>query len=98
MLTSAVDLKEVTVQLGGVEVVHNLSVTIGRGEWVALVGPNGAGKTTILRAIAHLVPFAGSIVIDGRDAPRRTRREVALSVALVPQSPQIPGEMTVAEY
>ena len=43
-----------------------VDATVEKGEWVGLIGPNGAGKTTILRAIAGLVPYRGSIVVQGR--------------------------------
>ena len=97
-MNACLGLHEMSVTLGGTRVVHNVSATIERGEWVALVGPNGAGKTTILRAIARLVPFEGSIVLEGRDVASSARREIARSIALVPQRPQTPPELTVAEY
>jgi cobalamin transport system ATP-binding protein len=97
-LSAAVELKDVSVRLGAARVVHEVSATIARGEWVGLIGPNGAGKTTILRALAGLVPFAGRVALDERPLGSGTRRELAGRVALVPQSPQIPAELTVAEY
>jgi iron complex transport system ATP-binding protein len=95
---SAVEVKGVSVRLGAARVVHEVSATIARGEWVGLIGPNGAGKTTILRALAGLLPFAGEVLLDGRPLASGTRREIARRVALVPQSPLMPAELTVAEY
>jgi ABC-type Fe3+/spermidine/putrescine transport system ATPase subunit len=47
--------------------VHNLSLTIGRGEFFTLLGPSGCGKTTTLRMIAGLLqPDVGEILFDGR--------------------------------
>ena len=63
---SAIELTDVTVVLGGRPVVDRVDLTFDEGEWVALIGPNGAGKTTLLRAIARLVPFSGSIELEGR--------------------------------
>jgi iron complex transport system ATP-binding protein len=97
-LSAVVELKAVSVRLGAARVVHEVSATIARGEWVGLIGPNGAGKTTILRALAGLLPFAGQVVLDQRPLASETRREVARRVALVPQSPLMPAELTVAEY
>src|SRR5581483_8688678 len=71
---------------------------VARGEWVALIGPNGAGKTTALRALCGLVDYDGSIEIDGRDARSFGRRELARRLALVPQIPETPPGLTVAEY
>ena len=97
-MSAAVDVREVTVTLGGARVVRDVSTTIERGEWVALIGPNGAGKTTILRALAGLVSFAGQILVESRAVAASTRREIARLIALVPQHPQTPPELTVAEY
>ena len=93
-----IELRDVSVTLGGNRVVGGLSATVELGEWVALLGPNGAGKTTLLRAIAGLVRYAGSIVVEGTSIADGTRREISQRLALVPQQPQIPQELTVAEY
>jgi iron complex transport system ATP-binding protein len=95
---SAAELKDLSVRLGAAHVVHEVSATIARGEWVGLIGPNGAGKTTILRALAGLVRFDGKVALDERPLGSGTRREIACRVALVPQSPRMPAELTVAEY
>ncbi len=97
-MSAAVEVREVSVTLGRAAVVREVSATIQRGEWVALIGPNGAGKTTILRALAGLVSFAGSILFEGRTVFSSTRRQIARQIALVPQQPQTPPELTVAEY
>jgi iron complex transport system ATP-binding protein len=95
---SAVELRGVTVELGGRPVVDRVDATIADGEWVALIGPNGAGKTTLLRALARLVPFAGEIAIGGRPLGELGRGELARLVAVVPQEPSTPPWMTVGEY
>jgi iron complex transport system ATP-binding protein len=91
-------LRDVSVRLGGAIVVSELSADVADGEWVALIGPNGAGKTTILRAVAGLVAHAGSILVGGLRVASAGRRELARRIALVPQLPQRPAELTVAEY
>ena len=95
---TAVQIERLSVTLGRAEVVRGVGAAVEHGEWVALIGPNGAGKTTILRAIAGLVPFAGSVRLDGRAVGSSTRRQIARSVALVPQKPETPPALTVAEY
>jgi iron complex transport system ATP-binding protein len=52
----------------------------------------------LLRAIAGLVPFTGSIRLGGRAATEMPRRELARLVAVVPQEPSTPPWMTVGEY
>jgi len=75
-----------------------VSATVDRGEWVTVIGPNGAGKTTLLRAFAGLLDFAGHVLVEGQDVLSSTRRQLARQIALVPQHPQTPPELTVAEY
>jgi iron complex transport system ATP-binding protein len=87
-----------SVRLGGAEIVRDVSTEVGRGAWVGLIGPNGAGKTTLLRAVAGLLPFSGSVSLAGRSVAQSSRREIALRLALVPQYPQTPPELTVSEY
>src|SRR5690606_1932991 len=51
---------------GPVEALRDISMTIGRGEFLALVGPSGCGKSTLLRCIAGLRPVTGGrIIVDG---------------------------------
>jgi iron complex transport system ATP-binding protein len=91
-------LDSVSVRLDGTPIVREVSTALAAGEWVALIGPNGAGKSTLLRAIAGLVPYTGSVRIAEAPAETLGRREVARRLALVPQSPILPAEMTVSEY
>jgi iron complex transport system ATP-binding protein len=97
-MSPAVEVRELSVTLGGHPAVHGVDATVGAGEWVALIGPNGAGKTTLLRALAGLVSFAGSVTLHERPIRLSTRREVARQVALVAQKPTMPPELTVVEY
>ena len=95
---TALALERVTVELGGRAVVDGVSFSVERGEWVTLIGPNGAGKTTLLRSVAGLIGHRGEIRLDGDPIRRLRRRDVARRVAVVPQSPLLPGGMTVHEY
>jgi cobalamin transport system ATP-binding protein len=93
-----IELRDVSVRFGGVTALHELSLAADAGSWVALIGPNGAGKTSALRALAGLVPFGGEIALDGRDVRSLGRRDLARLLAFVPQKPETPPELTVAEY
>jgi branched-chain amino acid transport system ATP-binding protein len=93
------ELRQVTVAYGGVEVVHGIDLDLDRGESLGLVGPNGAGKSSVLRAICGLVrPSSGEVRFEGRVlngmAPERIAR---LGIALVPEGRHVFKTLTVAE-
>ena len=91
-------LRGVSVVLGGARVLDDVSVSVADGEWVGVLGPNGAGKTTLLRAVAGLVPHEGTIEVGGATVSALKRRQLSQRVALVPQDPLLPRELSVAEY
>jgi iron complex transport system ATP-binding protein len=93
-----IEARDLWVRFGPVAAVRGLSLRVEPGTWTALIGPNGAGKTSALRALAGLVSFEGEVHIDGRDARRLGRRAVSRLVAFVPQKPETPAALTVAEY
>lgn len=83
---SELEVRGATVHVRGRTLLSNVSVSVGRGELVALVGPNGAGKTTLLRAVLGLVRLAsGSITLSGRELGSLSPRERAGAVAWLPQ-------------
>jgi iron complex transport system ATP-binding protein len=88
----------VSVALAGRPVVESVTLSAEPGEWLALIGPNGAGKTTLLRALGGLVSATGTIRMNGRTYGPRQRRALARVIALVPQLPETPPALTVAEY
>ena len=82
-----------------VPVLHQVSVTVGAGQFVSIVGPNGAGKSTLFKAISGTVTaMSGAIRFDGQDllaipASRRPH----LGIAHVPEGRQVFASMTVLE-
>jgi iron complex transport system ATP-binding protein len=93
-----IETRDLWVRFGPVAAVRGLSLRAESGGWTALIGPNGAGKTSALRALAGLVPFDGEVRIEEQNARRLGRRALARLVAFVPQKPETPRELTVAEY
>ena len=95
---TALALRDLSVELGGSQILHSVSGSVDAGEWVTVIGPNGAGKSTLLRAVAGLITSQGAVEIRGDERAALGRRELSRRVALVPQLPELPPSMTVAEY
>jgi len=87
-------VKDLTVRYGEKVVLDSISLEIENGAWSCLVGPNGAGKTTLLKALLGMAQYQGSIKDRGTEVLKNHKR----NVAFVPQHPQIPRGMSVAEY
>ena len=95
---TAVDVRSLSVELGGRSILRDVSLNVPSGGWLGLIGPNGAGKTTILRAIAGLVPSHGELLIGDARGHALRPRERARLVAIVAQRPSLPAAMNVADY
>jgi zinc/manganese transport system ATP-binding protein len=68
---NAIELRDVTLRLGGRDVLAGVSLKIATGEFVGMLGPNGSGKTTLLRAILGLIQASrGSICVFGQPTAR----------------------------
>lgn len=83
---------------GGRPALTEIDVDVRPGEWLAIIGPNGAGKSTLLKAIAGLIPFRGSVAIDGVSITGLRGRARARLIGYAPQTPAMPDGMTVADY
>ena len=90
----SIEIKELTVRYGEKIVLNNISLVIEDGIWSCLVGPNGAGKTTLLKTLLGMAPYQGSIKERNSEIFKSRNR----NVAFVPQQPQIPQGISVAEY
>lgn len=93
------ELNGLSAHFGKKQVLHQMSLSVGEGEVVALIGPNAAGKSTTMRCILGLkATSAGSIAFHGRcmDAlgtPKRVRE----GLVLVPEGRQVFTEFSVLD-
>jgi branched-chain amino acid transport system ATP-binding protein len=93
------ELRNLKVRYGRIEAIHDMSITVDKGEVVSLIGANGAGKTTTMRTISGLLtPSAGSIVFDGEDITKlAAHKRVSLGISQAPEGRGVFPGMTVAE-
>jgi branched-chain amino acid transport system ATP-binding protein len=93
------EVDELSMAYGPIEVVHKLCLTVGAGEIVTILGRNGAGKTTTLNGITGVVrPKSGQVVLDGKTLAKQKVSDIArLGVAYVPEGRGVFPSLTVAE-
>ena len=94
-----IEIVNVGFQYVGAEKValKNISLSIQKGEVVAIVGPNGSGKTTTLKAIAGELTSKGHIAINGHDIRALEPWQLAVKRAVLPQAATIAFPFTVRE-
>ncbi|GAB3458176.1 ABC transporter ATP-binding protein [Kineococcus endophyticus] len=83
---------------GRPEVLRSVDVTVPAGSFTAVVGPNGCGKSTLLLTLARILrPTAGRVLVQGRDLAQFRPRDLARTLALLPQQPEAPDGILVRD-
>jgi len=92
-------LEGISASYGTIRALHEVSIEVQSGQFVAIVGPNGAGKTTLFKTISGQVkPEAGVIEFEGQDLLKLPARERAhLGIAHVPEGRQVFSNLSVIE-
>lgn len=97
--TPYLELRDLRVRYGNVEVLHGINIRVEQGEIVTILGANGAGKTTTLTTISGLMkPSAGGIFFEG--APLHTLHSheiVRLGITQAPEGRRVFNTLTVEE-
>ena len=84
MSDSFLHIDRLTVGYGGVPLIKEIELRLGRGQILTLIGPNGSGKSTILKSITrYLKGICGAVYIDRRSIDGMTEREFSRRVAVV---------------
>lgn len=97
-MTHRLHADAVTLRYQARVISRDLSLTIPDGSFTAIVGPNACGKSTLLRALSRLLPpERGQVILDGKAIADLPSREVARRLGLLPQSPNAPDGITVAD-
>jgi branched-chain amino acid transport system ATP-binding protein len=91
------EVKDLIVHYGKAAALKGISLTVSKGEVVALIGANGAGKSTTLRAISGLnIPLSGEIWFKGKRIDRKpAHKRSKLGIAHIPEGRRVFGALTV---
>lgn len=84
---------------GSVDILHDCTIAVEKGEIAVIVGPNGAGKSTAMKTVFGMLTLrSGSVILDGEDITSlRPQDRVAKGMAFVPQNNNVFTSMTVEE-
>jgi branched-chain amino acid transport system ATP-binding protein len=93
------EISDLVCCYGKVEAIKGISLSIKRGQLVALIGANGAGKSTTLRSISGILSSSsGRMVFEGQDITRCSAREIlSRGIAHCPEGRRVFPDMTVEE-
>jgi branched-chain amino acid transport system ATP-binding protein len=93
------EVRGLTKRFGGLRALHNVDLTVTRGEIHGLIGPNGAGKTTFFNLVTGvLAPTAGDILLEGRSlAGRKAYQVTRAGIARTFQNIRLFRAMTALE-
>ena len=91
--------EKMTGGYGGPDIITSCTVSVNRGEIVAILGPNGAGKSTVMKAMLGLLNLKlGKVTIDGKDISKLTPQDrVKKGIAFVPQTRNVFTGLSVKE-
>lgn len=76
--TPLLELDRLALHFGGLKAISDISLSVNRGEVLAVIGPNGAGKTSMLNLVTRVFDATqGSILFKGKDIARLSRSRIA---------------------
>lgn len=94
----ALETRQLTLSYGERNIIEGLDLNIPRGKITVFIGSNGCGKSTLLRSLARLLkPKGGAILLDGEAIAKRSTKEVAKRLAILPQGPTAPEGLSVLQ-
>lgn len=99
MSEKLLELKNVTINFGGITALDKVNFHVNRGEICALIGPNGAGKTTVFNVVTGVYPItSGEIFYKGENLQGKKRHQVTkMGLARTFQNVRLFGDMTALE-
>lgn len=91
--------ENITLELGGRQILNGVSLHVDAAEVLGIIGPNGAGKTSLFEVLSgRMQPKSGRVIFDGKDVTSLAlQRRARLGLGRTFQTPVVPEELTVAE-
>lgn len=83
---AALQGRGINASLGDVHILKDVDLDLPAGRWTSIVGPNGAGKSTLLKVLANLLPYAGSVCLQGQPMHSLSAKARAQQVAWLGQN------------
>ena len=98
-MTAILEIRNLSLSRGGKPVLHDLSLSVGKGQISALLGANGAGKSSLVLGAAGMIPLSsGSVEMEGEDLAGRQADSIRASgLAAVPEGHHVLAGLTVQE-
>ena len=95
----SLELQNISISLGGRQLVKSVNIDLSPGEVVGLLGPNGAGKTTTFNLVIGLLrPDFGQVLLDGQDVTELSMPERArCGIGYLPQEASVFRQLTVRQ-
>lgn len=89
---------QINIGYGQRLIVEGLSVEIPDAKITTIIGGNGCGKSTLLKALTRIIPHqSGAVILDGQELAKEGTKALAKKMAILPQTPEGSGGLTVAE-
>jgi iron complex transport system ATP-binding protein len=93
-----IEVRNLTLGYGERPIIRGLNLTLPQGKISVIIGSNGCGKSTLLKGLGRILrPQGGSVRLNGIDVQQTPAKDLAKQLAILPQTPKAPGELTAEE-
>jgi len=79
-------------------IIPDMNIRFPKGKISIIIGSNGCGKSTLLKAVSRIIkPYSGEVRLNGALIKKMASKEIAKTMAILPQNPVVPAKITVRE-